>query len=136
MLTRLVARRVDSLVAVSRSQLPGLEALGYPAARTVVISNGVESPTTSRDRGAVRAEFGVAVDEFLAVFVGGLRSPKQPVAFVEAVALAGVRGLVVGDGPLREAVAVAVASADAASRRSVSEPMCRTSSSRLTWSAS
>ncbi len=109
LLTRLLARRVDSVVAVSSSQLPDLRALGYPPSRTRVIPNGVEPGQPARDRSANRSEFGVGADEFLAVLIGGLREPKRPVAFVEAVVAAGVRGLVVGAGPLQGAVEAAVA---------------------------
>jgi glycosyltransferase involved in cell wall biosynthesis len=109
LLTRVAARSVDSVVAVSRSQLPDLRALGYPAARTQVIANGVEPVRPARGRNDVRAEFGVSGDEFLAVFVGGLRPPKRPAAFVDAVAAAGLRGLVVGAGPLQGEVDAAIA---------------------------
>ena len=40
-LTRLVARRVDGVVAVTRRQVPPLEALGYPRGRIDVVPNGV-----------------------------------------------------------------------------------------------
>jgi glycosyltransferase involved in cell wall biosynthesis len=109
LLTHAVARTVDSLVAVSASQLADLRALGYPPSRTSVISNGVERALASRGRGEVREELGVSADEFLAVFVGGLRPPKRPVDFIDAAVTAGIRGVVVGGGPLRAEVDAATA---------------------------
>ena len=114
LLTRLFARSCDAVAAVSRAQVSGLVALGYPASRIVVISNGVAAAQPARDRSVVRAELGVRPTDFLAVFVGGLRPPKQPVAFVAACVAAGVRGLVVGAGPLRYDVDAAVARSNGA----------------------
>ena len=40
-LTRLVARRIDGVIAVTRRQVPPLEGLGYPRGRIEVVPNGV-----------------------------------------------------------------------------------------------
>ena len=107
-LTRLASRKVDRLVVVSPSQLTALGQLGYTN-DAVVIKNGVEPIKPARGRADVRSAMDVAPDAFVVSFVGGLRPPKRPQAFVAALAARavsglGVHGLVVGDGPLRPAV--------------------------------
>ncbi|MBA3844317.1 MAG: glycosyltransferase family 4 protein [Actinobacteria bacterium] len=106
LLTRALAPSLARVVAVTRAQTPGLRRWGYRADRIVVIPNGVEdAPPPVRERAALRLELGVAGDGFLAAFIGSLRAPKRPLAFVDAVAATpGVHGVVIGSGPLRPEV--------------------------------
>ena len=102
-LTRLVARRVDDVVAVTRRQVPPLEALGYPRGRIEVVPNGV----FERDVQGVEASSDLAADGFSVLCVSGLRREKRVDVFIEAVAAArgenpGIRGFVAGEGSERE----------------------------------
>ena len=68
-----------------------------------MIANGVADDPPVRDRGAVRAELGVAPSAFLAVLVAA-PPQKRATVFVEQVSAAhaiepSVQGVVVGDGP-------------------------------------
>lgn len=106
---RLVAPRVDRVVAVSPAQAPGLQLLGYRADRVRVIPNGIDVPELARDRAAVMEELGLPADSFLAVLVATLRPEKRAEFFVEAVARGHardprIRGLVVGAGPCLDRV--------------------------------
>ncbi|HEY2867935.1 MAG TPA: glycosyltransferase family 4 protein, partial [Gaiellales bacterium] len=118
-LLRPVRPRVDAVVAVAASQRDHLVRDGYPGGAIRVIPNGVASDPPVCPREAVRAELGVAGDEFLAVLVAALRPEKRAVTFVEQVTAARrvepmVRGIVVGAGPEADAVADAVARSDGA----------------------
>ena len=102
-LTRLVAPRVDRVVAVSATQIPDLRRLGYRKDRVRVIPNGVAGHTPSRSREEMRIELGFGPGDVVAALVAGLRPEKRPDVFVEAVARARqsdrrVHGLVVGGG--------------------------------------
>ena len=68
-LTRLVAGTVDDVVAVTRQQVPPLEALGYPEARIAVVPNGV----FARDVERLEASADLDGDGFAALCVAGLR---------------------------------------------------------------
>ena len=116
-----VRPRVAAVVAVARSQREHLVRDGYPSGAIRVIPNGVASDPPVRPREAVRAELGVAEDEFLAVLVAALRPEKRAVTFVEQVVAArrvepAVRGIVVGAGPEAEAVERAAARSGGAVR--------------------
>jgi glycosyltransferase involved in cell wall biosynthesis len=107
-LTRLVAGRVDTVVAVTRRQVPPLESLGYPRGHIEVVPNGVferdvqgvePSPELRSDRGSS--------DQFVVLCVAGLRPEKRVDLFVDAVAAArrenpAICGYVAGEGPERE----------------------------------
>lgn len=101
-LTRLVARRVDGVVAVTRRQVPPLQGLGYPRGRIDVVPNGV----FERDIEGVQASSEVG-DGFSVLCVSGLRREKRVDVFIEAVMAARrenseIRGYVAGEGPERE----------------------------------
>jgi glycosyltransferase involved in cell wall biosynthesis len=120
-LLRPVRPHVAAVVAVARSQREHLVRDGYPSGAIRVIPNGVASDPAVRPRAAVRAELGIAPEEFLAVLAAALRPEKRAAAFVEAVAAAhaiepAVRGLVLGAGPDSGAVAGAVARSGGAVR--------------------
>jgi len=104
LLVRLVAPRVDAVVAVSASQLPELRALGFPGERIHVIANGIPVPAPARSRDDVRAELGAGPDNVIALLVAALRPEKRAGRFVEAVLAARRRepnlvGVVAGSGP-------------------------------------
>jgi glycosyltransferase involved in cell wall biosynthesis len=101
-LTRVVARAVDEVVAVTERQRAPLEALGYARGRIEVVPNGV----FARDVEGVRPSDALDGD-FSALCVAGLRPEKRVDLFVEAVRVArreneGIHGYVAGEGPERE----------------------------------
>jgi glycosyltransferase involved in cell wall biosynthesis len=105
-LTRLVARAVDEVVAVTERQVPPLEALGYPHRHIAVVPNGV----FARDVEAVRPSPELNGDGFSVLCVAALRPEKRVDLFIEAVGAARrenpqVRGYVAGEGRERERLA-------------------------------
>jgi glycosyltransferase involved in cell wall biosynthesis len=101
-LTRLVARRIDGVIAVTRRQVPPLEGLGYPRGRIEVVPNGV----FERDVEGVEASPELA-NGFSVLCVSGLRREKRVDLFIEAVAAARrenpeIRGYVAGEGSEHE----------------------------------
>jgi glycosyltransferase involved in cell wall biosynthesis len=142
LLTRLVARRVDAVVAVSSVQVPGLLAYGFPRDRIRVIENGVPEPQISRSTAELRSELGLEGGDFVALLAATLRPEKRAEVFVDAVAAAHqgesrIRGLVAGGGPgldsVRErarrsdGVAVLGDRADVAELIAMSDVVCLTS---------
>lgn len=103
-LLRMVAPRVDRVVAVTRAQLPGLTSFGFPPSRITVIPNGTAEPAPTRERDLVRAELGARAEDVVLLMAATLRPEKRAVLFVEAVAEARrrgapVRGVIAGAGP-------------------------------------
>jgi glycosyltransferase involved in cell wall biosynthesis len=101
-LTRLIAPRVDRVIAVTRRQIAPLARLGYRRERIEVIANGVF------DSARPEAVAPVAADgESFTVLCAARLEPEKGVGmFVRAVAAArrsrpGIRGLVAGEGPER-----------------------------------
>lgn len=119
-LTRLVAPRVDLVIAVSARQAGPLERLGYRGDRIVTVPNGVFAADVegSAGRGATRAALGLREGDFAVLCLANLRSEKRVDVFAEAVARAraegarDLRGLIAGDGPERERVERLVAGID------------------------
>ncbi|HEY7453311.1 MAG TPA: glycosyltransferase family 4 protein [Thermoleophilaceae bacterium] len=123
-LTRLVARAIDEVVAVTQRQVPPLEALGYPQGRIAVVPNGVFArdvegvvPSEELDGDGSGGAFkggsgareggGSAERAFTVVCVSGLRPEKRVDLFVESVGAArrenaAIRGFVAGEGPERQ----------------------------------
>jgi glycosyltransferase involved in cell wall biosynthesis len=105
--TRWKYRRAAAMIAISRCVKGELVAGGMNEANIEVIPSGV--PIDRHVIPASRAELGVPDDAPLVVMVGALTREKDPLTFVRGVAVArerlrAIRSLVVGDGPLREAV--------------------------------
>jgi glycosyltransferase involved in cell wall biosynthesis len=107
-LTRVVAPRVDRVIAVSARQAEPLARLGYRADRIVTVPNGLFEADVAiqTEQAAVRDELELADDDFAVLCVANLRPEKGVDAFVEAVWRAReqvprLRGLVVGEGPQR-----------------------------------
>ncbi|MBA3330236.1 MAG: glycosyltransferase [Actinobacteria bacterium] len=103
-LSRLTARWIDAIVAVTPVQTAPLVALGYRRNRILVIPNGLSPLVPARSRDDVRLELGLGQDDFVATLVAALRPEKRAHHFVGAVHEAHgrdgrVRGVVVGGGP-------------------------------------
>ena len=102
-LTRLVARAIDEVVAVTSRQVPPLERLGYPGGRIEVVHNGV----FERDMQGAKPSAELDGGGFPVLCVAGLRPEKRVDLFVEAVGAArrengAVHGYVAGEGRERE----------------------------------
>jgi glycosyltransferase involved in cell wall biosynthesis len=105
LLTRLVSRSVERVVAVGESQAAELEQRGYRADQITVIRNGVPRLTPSRPRDETRATLGLPADGVAVMLVATLRPEKNVPLFLAAVEGAAVqepriRGFVAGGGPL------------------------------------
>lgn len=101
---RLVAPRVDAVVAVTRSQIPELVRVGYREERIRVIANAARDFRPRGPREERRSRLGVSAGDFLAVLPATLRRIKNADGFVRAVLAANreeprIKGLVVGGGP-------------------------------------
>ena len=106
-LDRALAPAATHLVAVSQQVREFYEARGVGRGRWQVVYNGVETNGGAwRERGPAFRGLGLGADEPVVGLVGRLVAAKAPLVFLRAVALAAgrvpsLRGLVVGDGPLR-----------------------------------
>jgi glycosyltransferase involved in cell wall biosynthesis len=102
LLTRVVAPRVDHVLAVTTRQIDPLSRLGYRRDRIEVIANGVFDAA-----GPLEAPTPAATDGFTVLYAARLEPEKGVGVFIRAVAAARrseprIRGLVAGDGPERE----------------------------------
>jgi glycosyltransferase involved in cell wall biosynthesis len=103
-LVRVIAGRVDYVIAVSRSQVDDLARLGFDRRRLRVIYNGVSPPRPTRSREDARDSLGVKSRDFVVLVLAALRAEKRISAFIEAVAGAHahdsrIKGIVAGGGP-------------------------------------
>jgi glycosyltransferase involved in cell wall biosynthesis len=110
-LTRLVAPRVDRVIAVTTAQVEPLARRGYRRDRIEVVANGVfeAEACPQRARAEVRAKLELGDADFALLLPAALRPEKRADAFVRAVTAAhranpAIRGLVAGDGPEAELV--------------------------------
>ena len=108
-LKRAVAPHVDSVVGVSRLQVPELLRRGYRPDSIRVIPNGVADVTPERLRSETRAELGLIDDNFVALLVASLRPEKRVDVFIDATEIAHARdrrvqGVVAGGGPELDAI--------------------------------
>jgi glycosyltransferase involved in cell wall biosynthesis len=107
-LTCRLARFADAIIANSHCGREHHVALGYPAQKTVVISNGIDTKRFRPDpkaRDRIRAEWGVTEHEKLIGLVGRLDPMKDHSNFLNAAALLVREGkqfrfVCVGDGPI------------------------------------
>ena len=113
--TRWKYRQADAVIAISRAVGSALVAGDVPADRIEIIPSGIDLSRriepASRD---TLARLGVPPDAPLVVQVSQLVGHKDPLTFIAAIAAARRRvpdlhALLVGDGPLRDAVLNAVA---------------------------
>lgn len=114
LMTKLVSRRIDQVIAVTGDQAGAWLARGYPQDRIVIVANGVEAPRSSDSRLAIRRELGLADRAIVALLVAALRPEKRVADFIRAISLARQQrpelvGLIAGDGPDRVAVQSAAA---------------------------
>ena len=96
--------------------LEELDRLGYPQERRSFLPLGVDTEGFSPaiDKAEARAQIGVPEDDFVIVYVAGLRPKKEHACALSAVAKAVRRGvpaqlLIVGDGECRDSLRRAVA---------------------------
>ncbi|WP_282128162.1 glycosyltransferase family 4 protein [Roseobacter litoralis] len=104
---RVLAPRGDQIITVSTAEYEHAIGLGIKAQKLTTVVNGAALPDDA-DRAAARAFMGLAPDDVAVGFIGRLDAQKAPLRFVEAVTLAAqhapkLRGLVIGDGSLRQA---------------------------------
>jgi len=114
---RWLLRQADLVVAVGQAVARDLVgASGVDERKVAVVPNGVD-PTRilvpAGERHRVRTSLGIAPHECLVVTAGSLTPEKDPEGLVDVVAACRarglpVRGLVVGEGPLRARLAAAV----------------------------
>jgi glycosyltransferase involved in cell wall biosynthesis len=107
-LTRVVAPRVNRVIAVTARQAEPLVRLGYRADRIVTVPNGLFEADVAvhAERAALRGELDLGDADFAVLCAANLRPEKGVGAFVEAVTRAReqvprLHGLIVGDGPQR-----------------------------------
>ncbi len=110
----LALRRFDHVVAVSRPILDDMRRRGLKASKTSLIPNGIDSapfatPLSDDRRRALRPELGLEPSDVVAVSVSSLTPEKGHRYVLEGLPRAAqtfpaLRWLVVGDGPLREAI--------------------------------
>jgi glycosyltransferase involved in cell wall biosynthesis len=110
---RLLLGRRDRVVAVGRSVKTALvENEGIAAPRIEVIPNGIDTDrfaSSSALRAEVRAELGIAPNDFLVLMVARLDPIKDHATAIRAcaraaAAVSGLRLVLVGDGPERPAI--------------------------------
>jgi glycosyltransferase involved in cell wall biosynthesis len=104
LLGRLVAPRVDGVIAVSNAQVPRLLRRGYRRDTIRIIPNGVPTPVPKEPAQAVRNSLGIQPEDFFALLVATLRPEKDADVFTAAVRSAHavdsrLRGVIAGGGP-------------------------------------
>jgi glycosyltransferase involved in cell wall biosynthesis len=109
---RLIAKRLDLVIAVSTDQIPAWLRRGCPQHRIVVIPNGVTTPSRNGSKLELRREMGIPESAFVALSVATLRPEKRIADFVRAALRArasepSLIALIAGDGPDRPAVEAA-----------------------------
>jgi glycosyltransferase involved in cell wall biosynthesis/GT2 family glycosyltransferase len=105
-------RFIDRHVAVSNRVARSLANCGVPANRIVTIRNGVDLDRLFNPehycRATVRERLGFGAGDFVAAWVGRLDEQKRPLAFLQIVSEvskhAGMKALMIGDGPSQRAV--------------------------------
>lgn len=109
---RALASRAARIITVSQAEYDHAVTLSIPPARLRIVVNGVALPEDAT-RSAARRAMGLAEQSVAVGFIGRLERQKDPLRFVRAVSMAAetvpnLRGIVIGDGPLRtEAEALA-----------------------------
>ncbi len=113
-LYRVLFRRLDLLVYVSRQQREYWSARGMRARREVVIHNGVDTDHfadrfTSTEKQELRAQFGFSPTDYVIGICAALRPEKAHGDFLLALARLRssghrAKGFIIGDGPQRAAI--------------------------------
>jgi glycosyltransferase involved in cell wall biosynthesis len=122
--SRLLNGRYDRIVAPSRAILDAVASTeGAPADRMLCIPNGVDTdrfkPVAPGERQLLRQEMGFSEDMLLVGCVGSLTAVKRHTDLLDAFAnvchaLPDAHLLLVGDGPLKDAISVRAAAPDLA----------------------
>jgi glycosyltransferase involved in cell wall biosynthesis len=106
----LIARRADRIITVSDSLRAQFEGIPGVENKLVTISNGIDLAAFAKpDPAQARRELGLGTNRPVVGMVGRLAAQKGPLDFVRAASLvsqriADARFVLIGDGPLREAV--------------------------------
>lgn len=113
---RRVLRHVDTVIAVSEGNAAKLKARGHTGAPVVVVPNGWR-PRPPADRAALRARFGLPLDEPLVGWIGRMSHEKGGDLLLAALTHAsGVRVALIGDGSERRALEAQASAAGVADR--------------------
>lgn len=104
---RLLASRSSQIIVVSSAERDHAIELGIDPALVRIVVNGVKLPPEA-SRTAARQDMQLNNDEIAVGFIGRLETQKDPLRFVDALthavkAAPRIRGIVIGDGTLREA---------------------------------
>jgi glycosyltransferase involved in cell wall biosynthesis len=110
-------RHIDRFIAVSSKITTALRSQRIAAAKVADIPNGIDTEAAFNpqriDRAAVRRTLGISPDQVVLIWVGRLSEEKRPLAFLDIVASLAkqvdVKGLIIGDGPMAEAVTERIA---------------------------
>ncbi len=116
---RILAHLTDAIISVNEPDRARLIRWGIPPDKVVTIPNGIDLSAFDGpvDVGSMRDALGLDQDGPLVMQVARLSAQKDPLAFVEGAAYV-VRGrpdaqfALVGEGPLREAVAARIRALD------------------------
>jgi glycosyltransferase involved in cell wall biosynthesis len=119
-----VAPAIDFHVAVGHGVGQALAKWGVPPRRIATIPNGIDHDELFTpafvDRKAARARLNVAGKSFVLAFVGRLSEEKRPLSFLRVAAKLAqrldVHGLIVGTGPLEEAIEAGLSDLNLAQR--------------------
>jgi glycosyltransferase involved in cell wall biosynthesis len=117
---RWLARRTETLIAVSDDEARHIESLGIDAEKVQVVPNGIEPPDFPR-RDEIRSRLGISPTEVVVGFVGRLSAQKAPDGLLDAFAAAAgerpqARLVMVGSGPLHGEMTRRIAALGLASR--------------------
>lgn len=87
---RVMSRRADLIICNSRAGMEHAVHKGFPEKKTIVVSNGIDTDKFSpseKDRMKIRAEWGIADNEFLIGLVGRLDPMKDHATFIKSAGL-------------------------------------------------
>lgn len=104
---RMLSERAARIITVSRAEYDHALSIGIAPRRLTTVVNGVALPPDAT-RQAARDMMGLGPGDVAVGFLGRLETQKDPLRFVRAVNHAAriapaVKGIVIGDGPLRAA---------------------------------
>ena len=104
---RMLSERAARIITVSRAEYDHALSIGISPRRLTTVVNGVALPPDAT-RQAARDMMGLGPGDVAVGFLGRLETQKDPLRFVRAVNHAAriapaVKGVVIGDGPLRAA---------------------------------
>jgi len=98
-------RRFDAVVAVSSPLAESLRRSGVSGSRVHTIRNAWVGVDSALDRRAARSALGLAPDGFVIGWVGRMGAEKDPLSFVDGLAMLSdlpLHAVAIGDGPMLE----------------------------------